>query len=144
MTFWDSSAILPLLLEEPATSEMRRLAQTHGPPAVWWGTLVECSSALARRSRLAEFPPSEKRRATDRLMEMAAIWTEIQPGEVLRGRSLRLLSSHNLRAADALQLAAALIWAEERPAGRSFICLDERLRQAARRDGFTVLPEDSL
>jgi uncharacterized protein with PIN domain len=71
VTFWDSSAILPLLLEEPATSEMRRLAQTHGPPAVWWGTLVECSSALARRSRFAEF--AFQRRATDRLMEMAAM-----------------------------------------------------------------------
>jgi predicted nucleic acid-binding protein len=75
-------------------------------------------------------------------MELVALWTEIQPGEVLRERALRLLASHNLRAADALQLAAALVWAEERPAGRIFICLDARLREAARLDGFTVLPED--
>jgi predicted nucleic acid-binding protein len=75
-------------------------------------------------------------------MELVALWTEIQPGEVLRERALRLLASHNLRAADALQLAAALVWAEERPAGRRFICLDAHLREAARLDGFTVLPED--
>ena len=142
MTFWDSSAVVSLLVEESASSDIRRLARTYGPPVVWWGTLVECSSALARRSRSSASVPSEQRRATARLLELVALWTEIQPGEVLRERALRLLASHNLRAADALQLAAALVWAEERPAGRVFICLDARLREAARLDGFTVLPED--
>jgi predicted nucleic acid-binding protein len=131
-----------LLVEETASSDIRRLARTYGPPVVWWGTLVECSSALARRSRFAASLASEQRRATSRLADLVALWTEIQPGEVLRERALRLLSAHNLRVADALQLAAALVWAEERPAGRIFICLDARLREAARLDGFTVLPED--
>jgi predicted nucleic acid-binding protein len=131
-----------LLVEETASSDIRRLARTYGPPVVWWETLVECSSALARRSRFAASLPSEQRRATSRLADMVALWTEIQPGEVLRERALRLLSAHSLRAADAMHLAAALVWAEERPAGRIFICLDTRLREAARLDGFTVLPED--
>ena len=142
MTFWDSSAVVALLVEEPASSDIRRLARTYGPPVVWWGTLVECSSALARRSRFAASLPSEQRRITVRLVELGGLWTEIQPGEALRERALRLLAAHNLRAADALQLAAALVWAEERPAGRVFVCLDARLREAARLDGFTVLPED--
>ena len=142
MTFWDSSAVVPLLFEEPASSDIRRLARTYGPPVVWWGTLVECSSALARRSRFAASLPSEQRRATSRLAELVALWTEIQPGEILRQRAFRLLASHSLRAADALRLAAALVWAEERPAGRIFVCLDARLREAARQNGFTVLPED--
>jgi predicted nucleic acid-binding protein len=103
---------------------------------------VECSSALARRSRFESTLSSEQRRATARLADLVALWTEIQPGEILRERALRLLASHNLRAADALQLAAALVWAEERPAGRVFVCLDARLREAARLNGFTVLPED--
>lgn len=134
--------MVPLLFEETASSDIRRLARTYGPPVVWWGTLVECSSALARRSRFAASLPSEQRRATARLLELVELWTEIQPGEILRERALRLLAAHSLRAADALQLAAALVWAEERPAGRIFICLDARLREAARLDGFTVLPED--
>ena len=84
-----------------------------------------------------------KRRADAALLQqLAQTWIEIEPGGALRERALRLLASHNLRAADALQLAAALVWAEERPAGRIFICLDARLREAARLDGFTVLPED--
>jgi hypothetical protein len=75
-------------------------------------------------------------------VDLSALWVEVEPAAALRERAVRLLSSHNLRAADALQLAAALVWAEERPAGRVFVCLDARLREAARLDGFTVLPED--
>jgi hypothetical protein len=142
VTFWDSSAVVPLLVEEPASSDIRGLARTYGPPVVWWGTIVECTSALARRSRFAASPSSEQRRAAARLVDLSALWVEVEPAAALRERAVRLLSSHNLRAADALQLAAALVWAEERPAGRVFVCLDARLREAARLDGFTVLPED--
>ncbi len=63
---------------------------------------------------------------------------------MLRERALRLLSSHHLRAADSLQLAAALVWAREQPRGRVFISLDSRLGEAARREGFTVLPESEF
>jgi predicted nucleic acid-binding protein len=108
---------------------------------VWWGTLLECSSALERRQRTGQLKPAERRHAEQLLAQWAEVWTEVEPSRLLRARALRLLSSHNLRAADALQLAAALVWAEERPAGRAFVCLDERLREAARQDGFLVLPE---
>jgi hypothetical protein len=45
-----------------------------------------------------------------------------------------------LRAADALQLAAALVWCQGDPLQHGFVCLDQRLREAARREGFTALP----
>jgi uncharacterized protein len=113
-----------------------------GPPVVWWGSLVECTSALERRLRAGQLKIGGKRVAEGLLQQLAQTWVEIEPGGALRERALRLLASHNLRAAAALQLAAALVWAEERPAGRVFICLDAQLREAARLDGFTVLPED--
>jgi hypothetical protein len=56
-------------------------------------------------------------------------------------RDADVLAAHPLRAADALQLAAALVWTGEAAAGEAFVCLDERLRDAARREGFEVLPE---
>jgi len=56
-------------------------------------------------------------------------------------RAERLLEIHPLNAADALQLAFALAWCQERPQGRAFICLDGKLREAARREGFRLLPE---
>ncbi len=108
---------------------------------VWWGSLVECCSALERRHRAGQLKGTGKRQAEQSLNQLAAAWAEIQPTGSVRERARRLLSSHDLRAADALQLAAALVWAEEQPMGRAFVCLDERLREAARQEGFRVLPE---
>jgi predicted nucleic acid-binding protein len=66
---------------------------------------------------------------------MANGWTEVQPDEAIRKRAIRLLSVHSLTAGDALQLAAALQWSDDRGGGGEFISLDERLRDAASREG---------
>ncbi len=47
---------------------------------------------------------------------------------------------HPLRAADAMQLAAALVWTEDATSGAEFVCLDQNLREAALKEGFTILP----
>ena len=86
----------------------------------------------------------QKRRAVRLLRQLAEAWHEIEPAIVVRERAMRILASHNLRAADALQLAAALVWVDERPSGRAFVCLDSRLRESAYREGFTVLPETPI
>ncbi len=141
MSFWDSSALLPLSVKEPASEQMQQIGREHGVGVVWWSSLVECRSALDRRHRDGQLNLPQKRQAERLLGQLATAWSEVQPTAALRDRALRLLSQHNLRAADALQLAAALIWAEERPLDRVFVCLDARLRDAAEREGFTVLPE---
>jgi uncharacterized protein len=46
---------------------------------------------------------------------------------------------HPLRAADALQLAAAFAAAEGRPGSLELITLDDRLCLAARKKGFAVV-----
>lgn len=142
MSFWDSSAILPLLVREPSSGEIHRLARTLGERVVWWGTLVECFSALSRLQRAGSFSLAEVQRAASRLLAHAESWIEVLPVEAVRSSAVRLISVHELRAADALQLAAAMEWAEHKPAGRAFVCLDARLRNAALREGFRVLPED--
>lgn len=144
MSYWDSSALLPLIVQEPASSLMRQVLEVHGMRTVWWASLVECHSALERRVRAGEMSFTDKRQAEQILRQLAAGWSEVQPVPLVRERAVRLLALHDLRAADALQLAAALVWAEEQPAGRVFVCLDARLRDAAWREGFTVLPEALL
>lgn len=58
--------------------------------------------------------------------------------EQLKDLAKRLLRVHPLRTADALQLAAALVYrAEGSPL--DFVCLDERLCSAAEREGFIVI-----
>jgi hypothetical protein len=72
------------------------------------------------------------------LVEAADI---VAPTPRVRDRAGRVLGAHPLRAADALQLAAALVWCDDAPQGETFVCLDDRLRQAAAREGFTLSPE---
>jgi len=78
--------------------------------------------------------------ALGRLAELIDDAYVITPTAVLRDRAGRLLRSHPLRAGDALQLAAALAWAEDAPGADPFVCLDDRLRDAASREGFQTLP----
>jgi predicted nucleic acid-binding protein len=137
--FWDSSALVPLLITEAESAAVSQMLLDDNRVTVWWGTRVECISALLRRSRETGDSVAEQtgRRA---LHLLSAAWAEIEPSIPLRLEAERLLAVHRLRAADALQLAAALVWADGSPSGRRVVCLDARLAQAARLEGFTVLP----
>ncbi|RJR38747.1 MAG: PIN domain-containing protein [Desulfobacteraceae bacterium] len=140
MKFWDSSAIIPLCLTEAASAPLIDLAKADEHIIVWWGSRVECISALSRRLREGALPPGAEAKARTVLYAMAAEWSEVQATEPVRLRAERLLMVHPLRTADALQLAAALIWAAESPKGLELVSLDQRLRDAATKEGFTVLP----
>ncbi|HVG06091.1 MAG TPA: hypothetical protein VNM67_00135 [Thermoanaerobaculia bacterium] len=74
------------------------------------------------------------------LRSLLAHAVEIEPCEEVRDLASQLAAKHPLRAADALQLAAALDWCGGNTHGESFVCLDDRLRGAAALDGFRVLP----
>ncbi len=144
MKFWDSSAIIPLCLKEPASEAVQKLAEKDEDLVVWWATRVECISAMARRRREGGLAIQAERQARAALTALAEEWSEVQPAELVRHRAERLLMVHSLRAADALQLAAALIWTEEATSGTEFVCLDQNLREAALKEGFTVLPSSLL
>jgi uncharacterized protein len=141
MKFWDSSAIIPLCLKEPLSEAVKNLAEKDEDLVVWWATRVECISALARRRREGKLGTQAERQAKAALAGLAGEWSEVQPVELVRHRAERLLMVHSLRAADALQLAAALLWTEEATSGAEFVCLDQNLREAASMEGFTVLPQ---
>ena len=102
---------------------------------VWWGSSVECASSIARLQRDGHLSLGDERDARRALAALSASWYEVQPGDALRESALRLLRLHPLRAADALQLAAALEWAGGE-AGAAFVAFDDRLREAAQREGF--------
>jgi len=138
--FWDSSAIIPLCLREGTSEKIKVLAKTDQDIVVWWSTRVECVSALSGRLREGALDADAGVKAKAILSALAREWSEVQPTEMLRQRAERLLAVHSLRAADAFQLAAALIWARETPGGSEFVCLDQNLAEAASREGFTLLP----
>ncbi len=73
-----------------------------------------------------------------RLSGLASAWQEVQPITLVRQTAIRLLRVHPLRTTDALQLAAANAAAEYHPEALAIVTFDERLAQAAEREGFPV------
>jgi len=140
MRFWDASALIPLCLQEQQTGALKKLAQEDEAIVAWWGSPVECLSALARLRREDALSPAEEEQAQTVLRALMSAWTEVEPTGLVREQAGRVLRLHPLRAADALQLAAALVWCQGDPIHHAFICLDQRLREAARREGFPILP----
>jgi hypothetical protein len=137
--FWDSSALVPILLSEARSSEMIALLRSDRAPAIWWSSPVECQTALQRRRREATLEAAALKEALERLAHLADDVDVVAPTLRVRQAAGRALAAHPLRAADALQLAAALVWSDE-SSGDAFVCLDDRLRDAAAREGFEVLP----
>jgi uncharacterized protein len=139
--FWDASAIVPLLVAEESTRRLQALAAKDAAMLVWWGSAVECISALARLERNSALNARAMTLALQRLRQLTAGWHEVDPSDEIRETAARFLRVHPLRAADALQLAAAFAAAERRPASLEIVTLDDRLANAARKEGFAVLAE---
>lgn len=139
MRFWDSSALVPLVVRQKRSGRMRSLYRSDASILAWWGARVECESAVSRLEREGLLRRRSAAAARGRLDRFAATWQEVQPSEPLRDSARRLLRVHDLRAADALQLAAGLAAAEARPTTLAFVCLDDRLVAAAEREGFPVM-----
>ena len=145
MKFWDASAAVSLLFLEAPSWKTLELFRQDPEVVLWWGTSVECVSALARVEREGQVAEAAVERGWKIFQTLRVGALEIQPGEDIRLAAERLLSKHPLRAADSLQLAAALAWRESQLVGVPFVALDRRLRAAATLEGFWVLPyEDEV
>jgi len=106
---------------------------------VWWGSLVEVYSAICRLNRDEEITDLDKQGAATRLHMLSRGWREVLPDDRVRDLATESLDKYALRAADSLQLAASLVWCQERPTNRYFVCGDHRLAEAAVSAGFSVL-----
>lgn len=144
MKFWDSSALVSLVVEEPRSDACRALERADRAMVVWMLTRTEIVSALQRRVREDGLDKKELPSAMRRLDRLAGAWLEVDALEPTRDRAERALAVHPLSAADALQLAAALVAAKDRPKRRGFVTADDRLAEAAAAEGFDVIvPEIS-
>jgi predicted nucleic acid-binding protein len=139
MKFWDASAIVPLLVAEAATPRMQELASEDPVMLVWWGSGIECVSALARAERANARTSRAIKVAFERLAGLSGEWHEVDPNDFVRETAARFLRVHPLRAADALQLGAAFVASDRRPASLELITLDDQLAIAARKEGFVVI-----
>ena len=142
MKFWDTSAIVSLCVNEPASSTLKPILAEDAAIVVWWATRTECVSAFVRQVRERGLKLAGEKQARHLLETLAQSWIEVQPTRNLRGAAERLLAVHPLRAAEALQLAAALQWSQRQTTGMCLVSFDARLREAAYKEGFTVLPAE--
>ena len=138
MIFWDTSALVPLVADEPGSAQATDVARADGDVVVWWGTVLEMLSAVARREREASMTREHADDARRVIARLSEAWSEITATDEVRDTAARLLRRHELRAADALQLGAALVWARGRPEGRGLCTFDERLAEAAHAEGFDL------
>jgi len=138
--FWDSSALVPLCCQQVDSAALRQILRQKPRIVAWWSAIIEAHSALARLLREGILTPKDYADAVKRLECLQITWREIVPGDKLRTLAIPLPKTYELRAMDAQQLAAALVWCWEKPKGRRFVCLDVRLGDAARKAGFTVVP----
>lgn len=139
MIFYDTSALVALLVAETGTPQRRAQVEEDPRVIVWWGTPVECESAFQRRLREQSVTEPQIRQVRARLRLLAEAWDEVPPSVEVRQLALRLLRTHPLRAADGLQLAAALTLSAAGLRGLQFACADERLKTAAEIEGLEVI-----
>ena len=139
MRFWDSSALIPLFVVEPFTALVRDWLDEDADVVVWSLTRVELLSAIARRRREGRDLASRLASARRNALAASERWLEVTAIDAVRSRAERVVELHPLRAADALQIAAALVAARDDPGAFEFVTLDDRQAEAAEREGFRVL-----
>lgn len=138
MRFWDSSAVLPLFVRQEGSVRSDAWFREDPVLAIWTLTPVEITSALWRLVREAALDEDVAVRADTRAQEIVAASYSIVDVDGVKATARRLLRVHTLRAADAMQLGAALLWSAGQPQEPVFHTLDARLAVAARREGFVV------
>jgi len=138
--FWDTSALVPLIVDEPATPVMRGILARDRDVVVWMLTSVELLSTLGRLGRasgeaLSDVLPGARLDA----MDLFKRWVAVTHVEGVRRRAERLVGVHPLSAADAMQLGAALLVSGDRPETLDFVTLDQPLGRSAQLEGFRVI-----
>jgi len=138
LRYWDASALVPLLIAQPASAHSRSAYREDPTVTTWWATSLECHSAIARIEREAA-APALVLESLARLARLESEWIEVAPSNYVRLTASRLLRTHPLRTGDALQLASAIAAADGNPRALPFVTFDERLALAASKEGLPVI-----
>ncbi len=139
IAFWDTSAALPLCCSQIFTTQSKKWQRKYPKIVVWWGTSVEINSGLARLKRDGELTDKEVVKALRLWEKIYKSSRIVEPVERVVVIANTLPESYELRALDSFQLAAALVWCQEKPRRRPFVTADERLARAVEKAGFNEI-----
>ncbi len=138
MKYWDSSALVVLHVQQESSRAVRELYARDSQVLAWILSDVEVRSALCRLEREGAVDQDQFHETIDRFESFWEGVHRVSLVDAVKARAKRLLGIHPLRAADALQLGAALAAVYDDPHRWEFVCLDARLGEAARREGFSL------
>ena len=139
MRFWDTSALVPLLVAEPASEAVAQLYRSDPKIVVAWTATIECASAFIRKHRERRISDEQIAALLGRLHDARRAWNIAEASDEVRSKAERMVTRHGLRAADAIQLASAIeTGSASDPV--DLVCLDRRLASAAVAEGLRVVP----
>jgi uncharacterized protein len=137
LAFWDSSALVKLLIEERGTDVA--VALWDGPARAVASRLCvpEMSAALAAAERGARLDPARGRVARTEWQRYLSALDLVEVSADVADRAAGLAAVHPLSGADAVHLASALVL----PARELVVATwDRRLSTAAAAEGLSVAP----
>ncbi len=137
--YLDTSALIKLLVDEPGTEEAQ--SAYHDADGIRTTAIahVEATAALTRMRKGGRLTPTQLRRATD---DLESLWRGIDShavNDALLAKAAASARTHALRAYDSVHLAGALSFATGEEL--AFACWDKELRSAAKKHGFTLVPQ---
>lgn len=137
MQYFDASALVKRYVQEAGSVAVRRLLRTDRV-ATSRLSVIEVTTAVARRQREGAFTAAARDRAVKRLnADLAAcILVELSPELALDAQDLLL--RHVLRSGDAIQLASCLYLQREIAERIAFAAFDDRLNRVARAEGLAL------
>jgi predicted nucleic acid-binding protein len=141
MQFWDSSALLPLVVRQaPFSDPCRRAFRREVSRAIAFLARVECRSAIERLAREGTLNSAARRRSLTKIDKLVAAFDIVAFSPEVEAHALALLGRHPLRSLDALQLGCAQGLASQDKAALlpDFVCCDRRLAEAAAAEGFPL------
>jgi hypothetical protein len=107
IAYFDTSAFVPLLVEEPSTDEAARLWDLADRVAAARLIYAEARAALAQAHRMGRLDPSQHRATVRQLEERYEELDRIEVDDGLVRRAGELAEACALRGYDAVHLAAA-------------------------------------
>lgn len=139
MKYWDASAFVPLLVNESRSGDARSLLAQDRDIVTWALSHVEVVSAIERRAREGVASSSVRISLVGKAHRMFQGIFQVDDLLRVQNGCFSLLARYPLRSVDAQQLSAALVLANGQPQAMDFVCFDERLADAASREGFIVI-----
>jgi hypothetical protein len=137
--FLDASALVKRYVREPGTDAVRALFRRTRSIAVSRLSMAEVPAALARRARRKDIDARLARAAATRFLADLADMDVMEIRPRVLARAAELVWESDLRAYDAVQLAAAVELGEQGAAPVTFVGADIALLRAATSQGLKTL-----